>query len=81
MQNKQCGGNKTFRRAVRSFQESIRGLSSASQPLPGNYAAYFMPPISLILAYTQTNMYYPNTHTGTIVTYRDTKETSFENFD
>lgn len=23
MQNKQCGGNKTFRRAVRSFQESI----------------------------------------------------------
>lgn len=44
MQNKQCGGNKTFRRAVRSFQESIWGLSSASQPLPGNYPSYFMPP-------------------------------------
>lgn len=44
MQNKQCGGNKTSSRAVRSFQESIRGLSSASQPLPGNYPSYFMPP-------------------------------------
>lgn len=64
MQNKQCGGNKTFRRAVRSFQESIRGFSSASQPLPGNYPAYFMPPS--MPAYTQTyNLPHINTHTHT----------------
>lgn len=69
MQNKQCGGNKTFRRAVRSFQESIRGLSSASQPLPGNYAAYFMSPI---FSHTGllTNMYYSNTHNTYIETQR-----------
>lgn len=60
--NKQCGRNKTFRGAVRSFQESIRGFSSVSQPLPGNYPAYFMPPSMPV--YTQTVFTYEaETHT------------------